>query len=513
MIKYSGSNRQIAINMIASAVSFIVGVCINFFLTPYIVGALGAAAYGFVGLSNNLISYTQLLTIALNSMASRFVTISYAQGRIEDANKYFSSVFYANLVMSIIIVVIMGTCVFYIDVFFEIPFELIVDVKLLLSLLVFNTIIGLMTNIFAIATFIKNRLELASIRTIIGKIIQAVSTILLFGLLMPQLWYIGLAGMLVTIYQAYTNYRFTNLLTPELKVSTKSFDISKIKELISSGIWNSFFKLGDILGQGLDLIIANIFIGAAAMGVFSITKSIPVLIIQLFGTIAATFAPLFTNLYANKKNKDLVIELNKSIRILGGLSALFLSILFVFSKEFYLLWIPTQDAKFLAQLTILGCLVYIPALPLEPLWNIFTITNKLKYSTVVLFATNILIFLTVVVAVLFTDSIEWKLVVLASSRSIWGAIRTLVFLPFYGAYCLGVSAIPFIKNMLKPVLCLLLICGIGFTLKSFFVVNTWPRLLGGACSLCIIGLLICYFFILTNNDKDYILERIHKYCV
>ena len=446
-------------------------------------------------------------------MASRFVTISYVQGRIEDANKYFSSVFYANLILSVFIIVIMGWCIFYLDMFFEVPLELIADVRLLLSLLVFNTILGLMTNIFAVATFIKNRLELASIRTIIGKIIQAISTILLFGLLLPQLWYIGLAGMFVTMYQAYTNYKFTQFLTPDLHVSTYYFDIDKIKELLSSGIWNSFFKLGDILGQGLDLIIANIFIGAVAMGVFSITKSIPVLLIQLFGTIAATFAPVFTSLYAKRNSSELVIELNKSIRVLGILSVLSLSTLFVFSEEFYDLWIPTQDAKFLAQLTVLGCLVYVPALPLEPLWNIFTITNKLKYSTIVLFITNILIFLTVVISVCFIDAVEWKLLILASSRSIWGAVRTVVFLPFYGAYCLGVSAKPFVKNMLKSALCLILTGGVGLVIKYYIDIYTWLSLFFSACSLCIIGFVICYIFVLTSDDKVYILKRIHNYFI
>ena len=43
-------------------------------------------SYGYVAIGILL----SIVTIALNSMAGRFVTIAYQQGRVEDANKYFS---------------------------------------------------------------------------------------------------------------------------------------------------------------------------------------------------------------------------------------------------------------------------------------------------------------------------------------------------------------------------------------------------------------------------------------
>ena len=73
-------NKQLAINLFANVVGFVVNLGIQFFLTPFIVKSLGAAAYGFVGLSNNIIMYTQLIATALNSMAGRYITIKYTKG-------------------------------------------------------------------------------------------------------------------------------------------------------------------------------------------------------------------------------------------------------------------------------------------------------------------------------------------------------------------------------------------------------------------------------------------------
>ena len=223
----TSKNKQLVINMTATFISFIVSFGISFFLTPFIVKSLGATAYGFVGLTNNIISYTELVTIALNCMAGRFITIKYAQGKTNEANKYFSSVFYSNIILSALIVLVTGGCILYIEHIFDIPQTLISDVKLLLALLVINTIIGLMMNVFSIATFVKNRLELSSIRNIIASLIKAGVLSGLFIFWVPHLWYIGISGMLYTLYSSYANYRYTRILTPELKIRRTDFDYTK----------------------------------------------------------------------------------------------------------------------------------------------------------------------------------------------------------------------------------------------------------------------------------------------
>ena len=70
-------SKQLLINIIASFVAFGVSMGINFFLSPYIVKTVGTEAYGFVQLANNFINYFSILTIALNSMSSRFISVSY----------------------------------------------------------------------------------------------------------------------------------------------------------------------------------------------------------------------------------------------------------------------------------------------------------------------------------------------------------------------------------------------------------------------------------------------------
>ena len=85
-----GDKKQLLVNMVASLVNFAVSVGIGLVLTPYIVRSIGAEAYGFIGLANTFVSYAQLLTIALNSVAGRFITVAYHEGDEAKANGYYS---------------------------------------------------------------------------------------------------------------------------------------------------------------------------------------------------------------------------------------------------------------------------------------------------------------------------------------------------------------------------------------------------------------------------------------
>lgn len=90
-------NKQHAINLVASVTNMLVGALISFFLTPYIVKTIGVEANGFVMLANSFISYATLVGTALNSMAGRFIMISYYNNDEEKVSRLYSSLYWGNI--------------------------------------------------------------------------------------------------------------------------------------------------------------------------------------------------------------------------------------------------------------------------------------------------------------------------------------------------------------------------------------------------------------------------------
>ena len=508
-----GKNKQLFINMLASFISFGVGTGVGLLLTPYIVKHLGAEAYGFVGLSNTLISYAGLITIALNGMSGRFIALTYNKGQIAEANKYYSSVFYANAFMSAFITLIFAGCTIWLEYIINIPDEMLLDVKCLFALLALTNVVSMMTGVYGTATYIKNRLDLSSTRTIISQVLRAIVLLITFGIFSAHVWYIGLSGVVCTLYLIIANIYLAHKLTPELRVDKRNFDLIKIKELLTSGVWNLITKIGDLLANGVDILFANIFIGPVAMGVFAITKTVPAMVQALMSNVSGVFGPVLLQFYAKDDIEGLKREFCKSIRIQAVLSAIPLSVLYVFGEEFYSLWLPTQDAHWLYILTVAATCSMALWQPLESLWNIFTLTNKVKYASYAVLGNNGLSFLIIFLSMFFVKSPETRLFILAGTKNILKFILTMTYLPMCTARIMGAPMSTFYPTIFRYLLTFILICGIGFLGKQFIIIESWKAWIIVSCVLGLFSILANYLLVLKDNDRCFFNNLVHKFLI
>ena len=230
-------SKQLLINIIASFVAFGVSMGINFFLSPYIVKTVGTEAYGFVQLANNFINYFSILTIALNSMSSRFISVSYFKNDLLEANEYFSSTFFSNLIISICLIPILIFLIINLEIFIKVSPNLSNDVKILMAFMMFNFLIGLLATNLSISYYVKNKLYISSLINIAGYIIRAVLLYILFAFCKSSIIYVGIVTFIVTCFTQIMNIYFTKKMIPELKIKKKYFNLNKVKEMISSGIW------------------------------------------------------------------------------------------------------------------------------------------------------------------------------------------------------------------------------------------------------------------------------------
>lgn len=238
------SNKRLTINIVANCIAFAVNFIISFFLTPYIVENVGKETYGFLALGNNFVNYVSLITIALNSMASRFITIRIQKKEFDSASKYFSSVFLANLLICLVIAIPLALVIIFMQNIVDISNENIADVKILWTFLFINIGIDLISSVFAISAFAKNRVDLSAKANIVASIAKAMVVILCYTFFKPYIFYMGIATVIYSIVTLILNIRYYKKLTPEVKIEKKLFSKNCIKELISSGIWNTVSRVG-----------------------------------------------------------------------------------------------------------------------------------------------------------------------------------------------------------------------------------------------------------------------------
>ena len=103
MEKRRSDSKAILLNIIWAVLAILVKYAINFLTTPYVTNNIGVEAYGFVSLANTFTSYIDLISIALNSFASRYIAIAYHQNDLKKAEQLYSSVIVADCVLVILL--------------------------------------------------------------------------------------------------------------------------------------------------------------------------------------------------------------------------------------------------------------------------------------------------------------------------------------------------------------------------------------------------------------------------
>jgi O-antigen/teichoic acid export membrane protein len=498
-------NKQLAINMAANIFAFIVNLGINFFFTPYLIRTIGKEAYSFFPLANNFIGYVNIITVALNSMASRFITIKIHENNDEGANTYFNSVLISNSVLALILTLPSIFFVIFISSILHIPSEILREVQFLFGFVFLGMILSILTSVFGVATFAKNRLDLSSKRSIESNFIRVISLLLMFSLLRPSVAYIGIANLLVIIFVLTTNIHYTKKLLPDIIVNKKYFNFKAVKELLSSGVWNSVNQLSLVLLTGLDLLIANIFVGVAAAGEYSIVKTIPNFIQQLVGMLVEVFVPQFTILYAQRKHEELLDNINKSIKFMGLMITIPIAFLIIFGDTFFRLWIPGENAGKLYLLSNLTIIPMIVTGSINTIFNVYSVTNKLKVPALVLLITGLVN--TLVVFILIKGTNLGVLAIPLVSFTI-GLLRNLIFTPIYAARCLNVKWNTFYKAIARGCICALTMMLICYIFKHSLNINSWIKLIitGAVCSIS--SLFINLFIVFNRSDRKEIINSI-----
>lgn len=496
--KIISKNTQLLINIIASFITLVVSMGISFFLSPFIVKKLGAEAYGFVQLANNFIAYFSILTIALNSMSSRFISISYFRKDIVEANQYYTSNFFSNLLLCVIFtpILILGTV--NIDKLIEIPINLLTDVQLLIAFMGANFLISMISTNLGISYYIKNKLYISSIISIIGHFIRAILLYLLFLLCKPSVFYMGLVTVIISIFTISINLIFKYKMIPDLNVSSKYFSIKKTSEMIMSGMWNSITRLGNMLSEGLDLLITNIFISSMDMGILAIAKTVPNMINSILNSLISTFMPNLTELYANNKVDDLIKTIRQSMKIIGMIINIPIALLIAYGDILFSLWFPTQNAELLQILSIITIFPWAVIGQATIIHNLFTVLNKIKINSILVCLTGLL---NVLVVFILLKTTSLGLFAVAGVSTIFSILRNLIYTVPFGAIYINQKWYIFFPEIFKSVVSVIIISLIGSIIKMYIYRYSWKNLIAISIITTIIGIGINLIIVLNREDR------------
>lgn len=498
-------NKQHAINIVTSVINMLITTLIGFGLSPHIVKTIGVEANGFVTLANNFISYAAIARTALNSMGSRFLMIAYYNNEDEKVEKYYSSLFFADLILGLCFGVVGAICIWRLEYILDVPAKIVGDVKLLFLLLFLNFIVSTIVTVWNTATYIKNKLYLDSITSAFNSIIRASVILGLFMCLQPSVSIVGigtLAGGLIS-YALHFSYKRT--LFPNLRARLNKFSWSAIKQLLSSGIWNSISSLGTTLTSSIDLLVANLFVGATDMGILAIAKTMPGFVDTLNYTLASVFVPSLIIDYAKGNKENIVKTIKNSSKIISVICSLPLGFLLVYGEAFYSLWQPSQDAKLLHLLSVITIFGRVFFTGIQPLFDVFTVVNKVKQNSLVTVSNGLI---SVVVTCILLSTTDLGIFAIAGVSVICCFFKNVFFVIPYSAKYLGLKVTTFYSTLFPSVLCCIILCVWGNIEKLFITGDSWITLIFAGVVFVLVGVMFTALIVLNKNERNYLVGLI-----
>lgn len=513
MAKSSGniSKKQVTINMAANIVSYSANIIISFILTPFLINTLGKETYSFYPIANTIVSYMSVLTNAMNSMASRFVTVSLVQDKKDDANKYFSSTLAANLIISFILLIPIILVVVLLDQFMEVPINSAVAIKGLFALVFSSALVNISASVFGIATFAKNRIDLRSLRELVTAVLRLVLFFVLYRLLTPSIVYVGVVTLAVAVVNILFQVTYTKMLLPEVTLKRQFVSRFHTKELLSSSSWNAINTFGNTLLAGMSMILANMFYGAAASGSYSIVNTVPQFVCGVIVMLVGVFYPVITYKYAQNDKEGLVKEIKTAQSLIGLFGCAVISVFSALAAEFFELWTPGEDATYLSQISFLTILPHFVIACMWPLTNLNVVMNKVKIPAIYTLGSGVA---NVLIAFLVYEIWSPGLASLPIISSVLQIVWVGVFIPQYACRNLDVRWNTFYPPLLKAIACSVGVMLIIILVKNLFSLNSWLNfiLFGGICGILA---LIAFGLVMigSKNIKSMIenfLQRIKK---
>lgn len=507
MLLIKSQKKQTAFNLASGIFAMLINLGINFFLSKFIVQDMGEEANGFTQLANNFVLYASLITIAFNSMASRFMSVNYHQGRQDRVGIYYSSIVVCNIILCAALLPAAGFIVGNLENLLVIENADAGDVKILFGCVFVNFFINLFVSVAGMSMFVTNTIYYQNMINLARYVLNGVLLFCAFHWLPAKIYYVSLAALILTLSAYPVTRLIQDKLMPELQFSVKKFSIDAVKEMLLSGIWNTVNQCGNMLMTGLDLLLCNLFISPAAMGLLSVAKVIPNAIINLAGMLNNNFAPAVTINWAKGDKGETLRQLRSSMKISSIIVSIPIVTFASFGTVFYSLWMPTLNAKDLTWLSVLTCMAFIPWAGPQALYNVFTATNNLKINSVAFVATGVLNVMIVYYCLTHTD---WGIFAVAGVSSTLTIIRNLVITAPYTAKLLGLRWYEFYKDVWTSLFC----CFINFVsaalIKYFYQADGWSSLIFSVTGTTMITLALDLCFVLSTEERKTLLNLLRR---
>lgn len=496
--------NQFVRNTSSNLINLISSIVIGIILLPYLVSNIGLTAYGLIPLSMVIIEYMGLINQSLSMSVNRYLSLAIQKNDLKEANKIYSTAMILILSLVSIQIIIFTYPLLNIEKLIDIGEIKVIDVVWLFYLVFLSYLLSLVTSIFNVTLYAKNRLDHIQISNFIRVVGRAFLIFFFFKYYDTSLFFVGLATLIPTLLSLLYSYFTYRKLTPEFKFKLSAFDKNKIKSLLNLGGWLIVNQVGFLLLSRIDILLVNKLIGANESGEYAIVVQLSNLIRTCLSVMSLVVGPYLFNLYSTGDLDKLKNSAFTFTKVITFITVIPISFIVINRSEIVNIWLG-QNFFYVENLV---CILIIPLflnIGVTPLFTINTILEKVKIPGMLSLIFGFSALTISYFMILYTDLGIYS-VAISSIAAL--TIKNGFFTPIYTAKILGLRWYYFLLVQLNAAILFIIAIGVSLVVR-------WGMLSFGHLDLTsliitlvlysIIMLFIIYVF-LSVKDKSSIFD-------
>ena len=452
-IETQTNNKRIAQNTILLYIRMIVITLISLYTSRIVLRCLGVSDYGIFNVVGGVIGILNYINALLAGGTSRFLTVQLGVGNVVELKKTFSTAFLLCLTAAFLIFLFGETIgLWFVNSQLNIDSSRMVALNWVYQAALFTSALTVVQSPFSASVISHEKMNVYAIISIIDAVIKLVlvTSLSFFGgdkLIIYSIMLLGIAIANAFMYQIYCRRCFE-----ETTVSPRLYR-DLIKDMFTYSGWNMIGAFAGVLTNYGVNIVLNIFFGTVVNAGRGVALQINGVVQQFYTNFQLASRPQIFKYYAQGKNE----EMFKLMRNNSKYSAMLLLLILVpvaFNIDGLLsLWlgIVPEYTKVFVWLSLAYC--FFCAIE-APMGFVMHAVGKMKLPNCVNSIMNLTVFPLSYISFKcglspYWGSVYTALVVLFSIGTDFWMLKKLTN---------GFSASLFIKDVLVPVIKIIIIC-------------------------------------------------------
>ncbi len=331
----------IARNIVTNWFGFVISAAITLLLTPIVLNELGPSRYGIWILTSSIVGYYGILDLGFRAGLTQYLTRYISIEKFDVASEYLSSAVVAMGGFAAIVVVLSVGGAFISPLIFDIPEELVSEAFWCILIVGIGSATQFALFPFAAIFPAAERFDIANYIGIATRLIGAACVLLALKL---DYGLIGVSA--ATFFANFVDYllrwRISLRIVPQLYFTKHRIVFSRLKDIMSFGVWNFFISLNMYAHQHAPSIIIATFLRLPAVGHYSLATGLMQQISSLLMPVGQVLYPVAVSLNAQGDKVGLKRLYHDGTRMMMIMMISIVLTAGFLAEDFYRLWVGEQ---------------------------------------------------------------------------------------------------------------------------------------------------------------------------